>query len=676
MRRVAVGSLFLLGCGQPTQVTLDIWTDLPCDRRPATEIRVGVDLVSSPPSRVVAATQTCTPPGRIGSLVFVPDRDDSAPLAIEVAMVFSAGAAPAPALAHCRRGQEGPRCVVANRALRFVPHAKLYLPIIMRATCESVTCAQSYTCVDRSCRSAMVPDPRVCQGPTCTESILAAPDAGAADAAPPDAAPDLASSAQAAEAIDAPQGDRPLAFDAGPVDLVPDGPALCQPGVTRCRAGEVQACDGDRWRAIGVSCSVEPRVVAGANHTCALRDDGRIQCWGANESGQLGLGDRENRGDDLGEMGPALAAVDLGSGHFAIAVAAGGAHTCALLDDLTVKCWGDNSSGQLGQEGGNRGDDPGEMGDDLPELRFGNRQATRIVAGGQHTCVTLDNEAIRCWGANAYGQLGLGDTTARVTPPTTDLELGPAPNPSDGYHLNSLVAGGFHTCAIISPGVLKCWGRNDSGQLGLGDQRNRGIAPEDMGAALPAVTFGRRRLSALNVSAGRAHTCAVAAPDQDQGDGVYCWGANESGQLGLGDTLTRGTRPGDLDRLPPARALAVSGLPSRGALALGGQHTCAILDNLVCWGANANGQLGQGDLRDRGSSPSDPVMALRPILPAGGDYPVSLVAGGAHNCLLLEGGKIKCWGANEHGQLGDESRADRGGHPGDFSEWSAINLGP
>jgi alpha-tubulin suppressor-like RCC1 family protein len=103
-------------------------------------------------------------------------------------------------------------------------------------------------------------------------------------------------------------------------------------------------------------------------HTCALLDDGSVKCWGSNDGGRLGLGDLASRGDNPGEMGDALPAVNLGTGRTALALAVGQGHTCALLDDTVgVKCWGSNDAGQLGLgDTTRRGDDPGEMGDALP----------------------------------------------------------------------------------------------------------------------------------------------------------------------------------------------------------------------------------------------------------------------------------------------------------------------
>ena len=143
-------------------------------------------------------------------------------------------------------------------------------------------------------------------------------------------------------------------------------------------------------------------------------DDNSVKCWGRNSYGQLGLGDRNDRGDGANEMGDNLPAVSLGTGRTAKAISAGGHHTCALLDDNSVKCWGGNSY-QLGLgDQNNRGDGANEMGDNLPAVNLGTgRTAKAIGVGFDHTCALLDDNSVKCWGGNSYGQLGLGDQNNR-----------------------------------------------------------------------------------------------------------------------------------------------------------------------------------------------------------------------------------------------------------------------
>jgi hypothetical protein len=145
-------------------------------------------------------------------------------------------------------------------------------------------------------------------------------------------------------------------------------------------------------------------VVTGTEHTCALLDDGHVKCWGFNTAGQLGYGDTYRRGGDPRDMGDALPIVDLGTGRLATALAAGGLATCAILDDGSLKCWGD---GDLdGTNGGapNIGDAPGEMGDALRPIDLGGRRARQAALGRNIGCVLADDGAVVCWGA-AVGTL-------------------------------------------------------------------------------------------------------------------------------------------------------------------------------------------------------------------------------------------------------------------------------
>jgi E3 ubiquitin-protein ligase HERC3 len=158
-------------------------------------------------------------------------------------------------------------------------------------------------------------------------------------------------------------------------------------------------------------------ISAGFHHTCAILDDDRLKCWGAPTAGELGLGSLEYRGfaSVAGNgMGDSLPAVDLGSGRHALEVQAHGMSTCALLDDQHLKCWGANNLGQLGLgDNASRGDDPLEMGEHLPFLSLDASSKVKAFSTGQHACALLVNDELKCWGDNGYGELGLGDYAIR-----------------------------------------------------------------------------------------------------------------------------------------------------------------------------------------------------------------------------------------------------------------------
>jgi len=351
------------------------------------------------------------------------------------------------------------------------------------------------------------------------------------------------------------------------------------------------------------------QVAPGLNHACALLSGGKVKCWG--RGGRLGLGDNQARGDGPGEMGASLPAVDVGTGAKAVMIAVGLNHTCALLEGGSVKCWGSNEAGELGLgDTLYRGDMPGQMGDALPPVDLGKGKiAIGLAAGTYHTCALLQGGSVKCWGYNGTGQLGLGDTLPRGDTPG---QMGDALPPVDlgtGAITVALAAGDFHTCALLQGGSVKCWGLNDYGQLGLGDQVDRGLGPGQMGDALPAVNLGTGK-EAIAIAAGLANdnrnsTCALF------GDGsVKCWGGNTNGELGLGDNLHRGDGPGEMgDALPAAdlgtgkKAIAIAGA---------GWAHCALLEggSVKCWGVNNYGALGLGDTLSRGNMPGQMGDAL------------------------------------------------------------------
>ncbi|MEN9379266.1 MAG: hypothetical protein RJB15_944, partial [Pseudomonadota bacterium] len=198
-------------------------------------------------------------------------------------------------------------------------------------------------------------------------------------------------------------------------------------------------------------------IGVGQHHTCAILDDGSVKCWGRNYYGQLGYDDVAQRGSVIGSMA-SLGSVNLGSGRTATALALGNGHTCALLDNNSVKCWGSNGYGQLGYDDTtNRGNTIGSMAT-VGAVNLGSgRTATAIAAGSVHTCAILDNGSVKCWGDNTYGQLGYDDTVNRGDT-TGSMAILSSVNLGIGRTATAIAAGGSHTCAILDNNNVKCWG--------------------------------------------------------------------------------------------------------------------------------------------------------------------------------------------------------------------------
>jgi alpha-tubulin suppressor-like RCC1 family protein len=235
-------------------------------------------------------------------------------------------------------------------------------------------------------------------------------------------------------------------------------------------------------------------VSAGGAHTCALTAGGGVKCWGYNALGQLGNG----------TAATALVPIDVtGLSTGIAAISLGAEHTCARTASSAAKCWGSNGSGQLGI---------GTTTDALTAVDVVGLTAgvAAIAAGHQHTCALTTGGGVKCWGANAVGQLGNGTTTPALTAvDVTGLTAGVA----------AIAAGFSHTCALTTGGGVKCWGHNAFGQLGDGATANA-LVPIDVTGLTAGV---------ISIAVGGDNTCALTV-----GGGVKCWGDNYFGQIGNG----------------------------------------------------------------------------------------------------------------------------------------------
>ncbi|TXD33826.1 hypothetical protein FRC96_15270 [Lujinxingia vulgaris] len=302
------------------------------------------------------------------------------------------------------------------------------------------------------------------------------------------------------------------------------------------------------------------QVVAGIGQTCARFEDGSAKCLGDSLGG--GLGDGTLQGsqhpvdvliEDVHQLGDASL------------------HHCAIAGpDRTLYCWGNNDSGQTGAD-----DDPTLTPWPVADLNG----IQRVAPGEEHTCALDSSDAVYCLGANDSNQRGVNPEG-----PITE-----APNIVEGFvpgnPVVELVAGGRHTCAREADATVRCWGDNGSGQLGL-------PADDPIAASLPVTLETSVTLSGL--AAGGDTTCGISSEGH-----VYCWGANELGNLGVGTTSAY---------TGPQRVLDLNDATS---LSVGPGHSCALTesDDIFCWGSNNSGQLGV-DSRASALAPSLPVVAI------------------------------------------------------------------
>jgi hypothetical protein len=361
-------------------------------------------------------------------------------------------------------------------------------------------------------------------------------------------------------------------------------------------AGEA-CCPGDSCDAglacFGAGCGCIDTMAAGTRHTCAVKLDGTVWCWGANDLGQAA-----QIGTDDILLPAAVEGGFAASGAVEISAAN---HTCALRQDGSATCWGDNAAQKVDPVNAAPVIDPITASWASPSLH--------VAAGGSHTCMARDmGITVTCWGSNSAGQITSG---------------APGPGPfsaSSGFDASKIEAGASHTCASTLTGEVYCWGANANGQLG----RDPAVTPSsDTPVQVPALQ------PVGDLAVGGNHTCARVGSD------VYCWGLNSSGQLGDG-TQTQ-SNAALLVPLPP-QAGAVSSVEA------GPNHTCIIAGGgaVWCWGSNDSGQL-------TGSDPN----YLDPFEIEIDDPVLQLTTGATQTCVLTDRGEALCWGINQDGQNGD-----------------------
>ncbi|MBI2625923.1 hypothetical protein HYW68_02665, partial [Candidatus Parcubacteria bacterium] len=430
------------------------------------------------------------------------------------------------------------------------------------------------------------------------------------------------------------------------------------------------------------------QIAIGNNHSCAAFTNGKMKCWGYNGYGQLGTGDTVNRGDSgaVGhEMGDLLPYADLGAGRTVVQIVAGNSFTCVLLDSASggsrVKCFGYNAYGQLGLgDSLDRGGSPASLGDALSTVDLGtvngdgtggSLYAVKISAGYFHVCATLNNSKAKCWGYNAYGQLGIGHNVSVGTSPLTMGDFLPYVELGTGKTALDIKAGGTDTCALLNDRTVKCWGGFDGPQYGnLGNEAlSMGDAPGEM-ARLTAVDLGTGR-HATSIHSNGYHACAIL----DDGN-MKCWGYNGQGNLGTGDSIYHGDRPGTMGDALPITMVGTGRTVK--AVATENNSTCAILDALAggsrvkCWGYNAYGQLGLEDTNDRryANQLGDSLSVVNFGDDAGNGtgnpyYATQIgIGGNQFACALLNNQRVKCWGYNLYGYLGLGNTNGYMGHTG------------
>ena len=331
-------------------------------------------------------------------------------------------------------------------------------------------------------------------------------------------------------------------------------------------------------------------VDLGGSHSCALTEAGGVKCWGSNARGQLGVSQATAAASNV-----PVDVVGLSSGVVQLSV--GQEHNCVVTDAHAAKCWGYNAYRQLGSDAATSFS---AYPIEVTGLASG---VASVYAGNYHSCAVLDDKTVKCWGDNVLGEAVPGDESPRIYSPTTVVGVANA---------ESLALGQYFSCALISGGSVKCWGWNGDGQLGTG-------VPSGVSGVVDVGGFTH---PVVSIAAGSTHLCALL----DDGY-VQCVGDNEYGQAG-----------DDSSRPVSSIPVAITGLESGAKdVSAGKYHSCAVTaaGGVKCWGWGGDGQLGSGANE----------LSISPVDVVGLDSGVMQVAaGGQLSCALTELGAVKCWG--------------------------------
>lgn len=416
---------------------------------------------------------------------------------------------------------------------------------------------------------------------------------------------------------------------------------------------------------------VPTKIYSGGMHSCVLFDNGLVKCWGANTKGQLGIGSTVTSvGTNSLQMGSNLPFVTLGTnGETAKSLSLGYQHTCAVLSDDTLKCWGDNSKGQLGRDNIiNIGTlSTGTLAlQNIPPITLGTTVKS-VSAGYYATCAILTNDTVKCWGSNSGTTTTYGGVLGRDLASTTILGNTAGSMATVGTSIigagiipTQINVGLTHTCMMGLVGatnVMKCWGADskNTGQNGMAySTSNRGMG-DNAGemASIGTFVFGTGTLP-VSVTTSYSHNCAILSDLS-----LKCWGNNASGQLGVGTTTNTSvstspvTTNGNLSVVPNT-TLGDSPLE----IFAGQYHNCATVNTTPvktkCWGSNNNGQLGLNlSTASTVGSAANQMGANLGYVTIGTSSSVDKLSSGYnHNCAIMLDKSTRCWGLNTNGQLG------------------------
>jgi alpha-tubulin suppressor-like RCC1 family protein len=345
--------------------------------------------------------------------------------------------------------------------------------------------------------------------------------------------------------------------------------------------------------------------------------------------------------------------------HSQIQLSLGLDYACALHKNGKVKCWGLNQYGQLGYgDTRPRGYEASDMGSNLTFVDVGtNVFVQKVVTGRYTTCILSISAKVKCWGLQIWESSSSSDPQLAAGDNLPFFDVGSMQEVQD------IVLGIGHMCVLLKSKQVKCWGANGAGQLGYGDNVQRNFNTASIGDSLPAIDLGLQRY-ATQITAGNSFTCALL-----DNTCVKCWGGNNFGQLGYGDTITRGDEPGEMgDNLPCVDIAGTSNQSVAKVVSSSfGRHSCAILSGggAKCWGQGSSfGILGYSNHISRGDHANEMGDYLPFIYIPENTTILQIAPGSLTTCVLLNNLRVRCWGSNSdlpafysRGLLGIESSA-------------------
>jgi alpha-tubulin suppressor-like RCC1 family protein len=374
------------------------------------------------------------------------------------------------------------------------------------------------------------------------------------------------------------------------------------------------------------ACATVEQVVAGFDFTCARLSDGTVKCWGRNEQGQAG----QNPNNGVNWMVPRPTQVQGLSG--VTSLTAGYAHVCAAENTQTVKCWGANYYGQLGL--GTTDNLPHYTPTEVSGLSFIREVISSSTA--HHTCaINIGNNNVWCWGDNSNGQLGDGTVTLRSSPVPICTSGATGAGCTAISNVANIAVGRAHSCLRHFNDAIYCFGSN--GSYELNDTANLGNHVNPTATGLPSTNYFTAPLAL-----GNSTSCII-----ETGNTAKCFGQNTNGRLGVGFASANTTQ---VPLCTTIGASCSSPLGGVSMIAFGQNHACAVVSGATfrCWGLASNGQLGDGSNSNAWTSTA---TVTNPSITG----VTSLATGGSHTCVRLGDGTIRCFGFNGSNQIGNNS---------------------